>query len=147
MADTQRGGLEDVNCSDCGEKGCVFKHWGDLVPEGKIGYFCWFCWKVRDEASGRGGTPKPLGVQPPGIPEEFLDKKVKVTTESGSIYELDLTDNKQERIVSCNRRKLHFSRTRVICLTIGNSLFLRPRDGSIADLWWTSPVISIEPII
>lgn len=143
MPDTRRGNFQDVECSDCGEKGCTFQHWGPLVPKEKLGSFCWFCWTERDEAYKRGENPKSLGIQPPGIPEEFLNKKIEVTTESGSVYELALTEKEQERIVSCNRRKLHFTRARVICLAIGKSLFLKPRDGSVSDLWWTSPVVSI----
>ena len=73
-----------------------------------------------------------------------MNKKIKVVTKSGSVYELDLTDKDNERIVSCDRRILHFTRARVICLRIGKNLFLKPRDGSNFDLWWTSPVVSIE---
>ena len=140
MPDTLRGDLKDKKCSDCGEMGCTFQHRGPLVPDDKVGSFCGFCWTERNEAYNRGEKPKSLGVQPPGIPEEFLDKKIQLTTESGSIYELNLTETANERIVSCNRRKLHFTRARVICLRIGKSLFLKPRDGSNFDLWWTSPV-------
>jgi len=144
MADSERGDFKDEKCSDCGETGCTFKHWGGLVPAGQSGYFCGFCWDERIEVYGRGEKTKPLGVKPPGIPKEFLDKKIKAITESGSIYELDQTDRDDERTVSCDRRKLRFTRARVICLRVGESLFLRPRDGSNFDLWWTSPVVSIE---
>lgn len=143
MGDTIRGNFKDISCSDCGEKGCEFKHGGPLVPEGEFGSFCSFCWTERNDAYEKGENPRPLGIQPPGIPEEFLDKKVRVTTKSGSVYELALTEQEQERIVSCDKRELRFTRVRVICLVVGKSLFLRPRDGSISDLWWTSPVVSI----
>ena len=144
MADTLRGDFQDKKCSDCGEMGCCFQHWGPLVPNGKTGSFCGFCWTERINANDRGENPKPLGAQPPGIPEEFLNKKIRLTTKSGSIYELDLTEVNSERTISCDRRKLHFTRARVICLAIGKSLFLKPRDGRDSDLWWTSSVVSIE---
>ncbi|MDO8436268.1 MAG: hypothetical protein Q7S82_02705 [bacterium] len=146
MHDTLRGNFRDKKCSDCDEMGCLFQHRGLLVLDDKLGSFCEFCWTERNEAYYRGEEPKPLGVKPPGIPEEFLDRRVKVTTKSGSIYELDLTEMANERIISCDRRKLHPTRVKVICLRIGKSLFLKPRDGSNFDLWWTSPVVSIEVI-
>ena len=144
MADTSRGNFEDIRCSDCGEMGCVFQHWGPLVLDDEFGFFCWFCWTERNEAHDGGEEPKALGIQPPGIPNEFLNKKIKVATKSGSTYELDLTETANERIVSCDRRNLHFRRARVLCLVLNKRLFLKPRDGDNFDLWVTSPVVSIE---
>ena len=144
MPDTVRGNLKDKNCSDCGEKGCEFQHWGPMVPKGEFGSFCGFCWTERSEAYDRGEGPKPLGIQPPGISENLLDKRLRVATESGSVYELNPTKIPNERIIFCNRRKLHFTKARVICLRIGENLFLKPRDGSDFDLCWTSSVVLIE---
>ena len=138
MPDTMR------KCSDCGEKGCEYKYWGPLVPEKKVAGFCKFCFGERKEAYKKGIPPKPLGVRPPGIPYEFRYMEIQVTTKNDSIYELNLMGRINERIISCNREKLHFTRARVICLRIGRNLVLRPRDGSKDDLWYTSPVVSIK---
>lgn len=140
MADTERGNFLGQKCSDCGEEGCVIKHWGPLVPEGKIGFFCPFCFFQRSKLT----EPVPLGVKPPGIPKEFLNKDIKVTTESSSVYKLGLCSNEDERIVSCKQKELHFSRARVICLVVGRSLFLKPRDCEDVGLWQTSTVNSIK---
>lgn len=144
MPDTARGNFKDEKCSDCGEIGCAFQHWGDLVPAGEFGSFCVFCWQERIEDRDRGKTPKPLGVQPPGIPQEFLGGKIRVFTKSGSVYELVPTGIDNERVVSCDRRKLHFSVARAMRLEVGKSLWLKPRDGGVSDLWYTSPVVRIE---
>lgn len=47
MADTMRGAFPGVPCDDCGEKECCYRHWGPLVPPGKIMTFCDKCWQVR----------------------------------------------------------------------------------------------------
>jgi len=86
----------------------------------------------------------PLGVEPPGIPKEFLDKKIEVTTRSGSVYILGLSEKAEERNVSCEQRKPGFSRARVICLAVGRSLFLKPRDDESLSLLRTSAVVSIK---
>ena len=59
-----RGDMPNATCSDCGVKGCAIKHWGDLSPGGAIGFFCWDCWRLRQEDAHRveaGGEPKPFG--------------------------------------------------------------------------------------
>jgi len=140
MADTIRGDFPDKKCSDCGETGCCFKHWGSLIPDGEIGFFCPFCFSVRSKS----GKPIPLGVKPPGIPVDFLSKDIKVITQSGSVYMLKLSGKSEERIVSCKGKKLDFSRARVISLVVGESLFLKSRDSEKVNLWQTSTVASIE---
>ena len=57
MADTMRGDWPSEECSDCGTKGVVFKHWGPLVKPGDVGQFCGECWVLRDQNS----TVQPLG--------------------------------------------------------------------------------------
>ena len=141
MADTERGNFPDEKCSDCGEIGCCFKHWGPLVPEGKIGFFCPFCFSER----GKLAEPISLGIKPPGIPKEFLNKDIEVTTQSGSVYRLGVVSGKtEERIVFCKQRKLNFTRARVICLVVGRSLFLKPRSCENVNLFQTSTVVSIK---
>jgi len=146
MADTVRGDFPDEICSDCGEQGCAFRHWGRLVPEGKVGHFCAFCWNERMDSSERGEPPKPLGVKPPGVPEEFLDKAVRVTTKSGSVYTISKPIKEKERLISCSSRKLEFTRGRVLCLRVGKTLWIKPRDSKDPELhlWATSLVVSIE---
>lgn len=60
MADTIRGGGPDIECSDCGREGTVFKHWGPLVPSGVVGDFCVECWGTRQKHYLNHGTPKPM---------------------------------------------------------------------------------------
>lgn len=143
MPDTCRGDFPDVQCSDCGEMGCNFKHWGPLVPKNSLGNFCGFCWTERYEAGKINEKPEPLGVQPPGIPQEFLNKKVRVETKSGSVYELTPTDKENEVGVLRNSKNIGFTKARVMCLSIGKNLFLKPRDGDDLSLWYTTPVVSI----
>ena len=144
MADTIKGDFPDAKCSDCGEMGCTFKHWGPLVPKNTVGSFCLFCWRERNDSNKEGKEPKPLGIQPPGIPQEFLNKKLKVKTESGSVYELTPTDNIDELLVLCDSKNTGFTKARVLNLSIGKSLFLKPRDGDNLSLWYTTPIISVE---
>ena len=63
MADTIRGNFSNVTCSDCGSEDSVcFQHWGPLVPEGEVGYFCGFCWEARqDDVRLHHRPPRPLG--------------------------------------------------------------------------------------
>lgn len=143
MPDTIRGYFPDVPCSDCGEIGSSFNHWGPLVPKGAVGSFCMFCWTERCES--KGDQPKPLGVQSPGIPQEFLNKKLKVMTESGSMYELTPTGKTNEVFVLRNFEKVSFVKARVLCLAVGKQLFLKPRDGDDFNVWYTTPVVSVEP--
>lgn len=144
MPDTQRGDFHDVRCSDCGEMGSNFSHWGPLVPKGTVGNLCLFCWTERYEAvNTRGDKPRPLGVKPPGIPQNFLNKKIRVETKSGSVYILTPADKKNEVEVSCDSRNTGFTKARVMCLSVGKSLFLKPRDGDDLGLWQTTPIVSI----
>ena len=140
MADSVRADFPDEKCSDCGEMGCCFKHWGPLVPEGKIGFFCSFCFSER----GKLAEAVPLGIEPPGIPKEFLGRNIEVTTKSGSVYRLNVSDKTNEHLVFCKQRKLHFSQARVICLTVGRSLFLKPRICEDVNLFQTLTVVSIK---
>ena len=142
MPDTMRGDFPDEICSDCGEKGCVFKHWGPLVPEEDMGSFCGYCWTRRDKL---GSLRIPLGFQPPGIPEEFQGKSVKVTTNSGAIYLLKPTDKKDEVKVARDKG-IDFTVARVLCLKQGEQMWLKPRDSDNLSLWWTSPVCRTETI-
>ena len=61
MADTIRGDSPKTKCSDCGEKGTVFRHWGPLVPSGVVGDFCIECWGTRQDHYLDHGIPKPIG--------------------------------------------------------------------------------------
>lgn len=143
MADTQRGGLSGKLCSDCGEIEAAFRHWGDLVPKGKIGFFCMYCWNERREAASRGESPKPLGVKPLKVPKEFIDKAIKVTTQSGSVYEFGTPNETGERSVFCNARKLKFNSCRIFSLAYSKDLWLQSADGK-SLLWATTPVVLIE---
>lgn len=148
MADTVRGDFPNLICSDCGEKGCGFKHRSDdgaLVPKGEFGYFCGFCWQQRNEAYDSGESAKPLGMKPLGVPKEFLGKPLMVTTSSGSVYILGLGDNEQnpqEVIVCCEKRDIFFARAKVLRLTLGKTLWLKMCDEE-GGHWHTSRVISI----
>lgn len=142
MADTVRGHFPDVNCSDCGEKGTIIRHWGSLVPEESVGNFCYHCWNMRIKANERGEAPKPLGVKPTGVPKEFANKIIRVTTESGSVYVLGSPDDKGGRSVFCANRDMDFNNCRVLCLAVGESLWLKSFDDEF--FWVTSHVVSIQ---
>ncbi|MCL5733908.1 MAG: hypothetical protein M1334_04665 [Patescibacteria group bacterium] len=144
MPDTCLGDFPDIRCSDCGEIGSEFKHWGPLVPDNKHGNFCAFCWVERDKSYRKGEKPKPLGVQPPGIPQEFSNKKIRVKTQSGAVYELTPAGKPNEISVLRDSKNIGFKRARVLCLSVGKVMFLKPRDGSDLSLWRTTPVVSVE---
>ena len=55
MADTILGDFPDSICSDCGKKGCTYKHWGPLAPDGKS--FCLECWHKRVDYYNKYGKP------------------------------------------------------------------------------------------
>lgn len=143
MADTQRGSFPGKLCNDCGGIEATFKHWGDLVPEGVVGFFCMFCWNERIAVVDRGDPPKPLGVKPPGEPKEFADKAIKVTTQSGSVYELSAPGTEGERNVFCNARDIGFDRCKILSLSLGKDLWFKSFDGE-SLLWATSRVVLIE---
>ncbi len=144
MADTLMGRFGDKQCSDCGGQGCVFYHNGPLVPAGKVGYFCSFCWVERKARQDEGLPPLPLGIKAPYIPEEFRDKKIKVTTKNGSVYTLGLTSRDNERVVSREGEDLDFKIAMVMSVAVGKSLFLKIIDDESNDSFRTSPVVSIE---
>jgi len=60
MADTVLGEMPEATCSDCGTKGCVYRHWGPLVPRGKVGQFCIECWRKRVDHYNRHGSALPM---------------------------------------------------------------------------------------
>ncbi len=153
MADTERADFADAICSDCGVKGCDIKHWGKLVPPGVVVFLCEFCWQQRMEASGRGEAPKPLGIKPPGVPKEFWGKSIEVTTQSVSVYKLEWLGDERVWTISRKRKKegekplreLPFDKAEVLCLAVGQYLWLRYPDGDGYDLLRTTAVVSIEP--
>lgn len=110
----------------------------------KEAYFCVFCYNERSNRSDRGEPPRPLGVEPPGVPEEFLNEAIKITTKSGSVYTLSAPMKENVRLISRATKTLDFTKGRVICLRLGRSLWMKPRDGEDSELWATSPVVSIE---
>ena len=64
MPDTERGDFPNTPCSDCGKIGGVYiRHWGPLVPQGKVGYFDQDCLMKRRDDSNLGRPVRPLGVQ------------------------------------------------------------------------------------
>jgi len=76
--DTTRGVFPGIACSDCGEKKVIFKHWGPLVPAGKVGYFCEDCMSERREYFQTNGIPKPLeGPTPSGYAPVARRKSVE----------------------------------------------------------------------
>lgn len=60
MADTLRADFPDQSCSDCGENKVIFKHWGELTPDGVTGYFCPKCLEQRKTEKSQGLKPKAL---------------------------------------------------------------------------------------
>lgn len=144
MADTLRGDFSSTVCSDCGEMGCSYKHWGSLVPENENGSFCCFCWLKRYKYHLEHNESLPLGVKPPGIPEEFQGKVLTVITESGSVYFLRPLDGKNEVSVCRRENSLNFSLARVLCLAYGQQLVLKPRDGDSPSLWFSRSVETIS---
>lgn len=154
MPDTMRGYRPNERCSDCGEMGTTFKHWGDLLPKGLGGditravYFCTFCWNQRLERQEKGEPQLPLGVKPPGVLEGFANESIEVRTSSGSIYAFGKPDEKGERTVSriSTTGAIDFTRCKIICAVSEKRLWLRPLDSKDPDLhmWVDAPVISIE---
>ena len=146
MADTAKGHWQKENCSDCGEFDVIMKHWGPLVPEGKIGFFCLFCWNEREEDWKEGKEPKPLGAKPP-IEEIFIDKKIKVITKTGSVYQFSKPDSGKIRTVVKDNRPLPFSLCRIICLKEGKPLYFMaiPIDNNKKEEpWFSTKILSIE---
>ncbi|MFA4998794.1 MAG: hypothetical protein WC514_02130 [Candidatus Paceibacterota bacterium] len=142
MAGTRVGDSRKAVCDDCGEKGFTFFHDGHLVPEGVSGHFCSFCLLVRGERALKGQAPLPLGVKPPGIPEELRDKAIKVTIKDGSVCTLSSVDGSDRRDVSYNGG-LSFRGAKVMDLSVGRGFFLKLPDNST---FLSSPVVSMEAI-
>ena len=65
MADTINADFSKSPCSDCGKKGIAYlKHWGPLVPSGKIGIFCGEDFKARAAENKAELEPRKLGTKP-----------------------------------------------------------------------------------
>ncbi len=60
MSDTERGDFGNTPCTDCGEPKVQYKHWGSLVPKGKLGYFCFEDLAIRIRYLKEHGEPKPF---------------------------------------------------------------------------------------
>jgi hypothetical protein len=149
MNDTFCGNFLHAVCSDCGEKGCSYKHWGLLVPKGKLGQFCHFCWSQRMERKMRHGeTRLPLGIRPPGIPEKFSGQGFKVTTKDKTIYRLRSVNvgNNEVVIVSVNGKE-SFSKiwAKVMRLRIKEGFVFRLDEDRDNGLFFAPLVVRIEP--
>lgn len=145
MADTKRGDFPEKICNDCGKKGCIFIHWGELVPEGKIGNFCWICWLVRNVDFEETKIAKPLGYNWKLVPEEFANKEITVKTESGSVYIIDKPRPSGWRKVSRKDNELPFTSVVIRLLRVGKNMCLDTLSSDQAERGWiTSPVVSIQ---
>ncbi|HUT96195.1 MAG TPA: hypothetical protein VMW82_01335 [Candidatus Paceibacterota bacterium] len=148
LNDTSYGSFLYAVCSDCGDKGCSFSHWGILLPKGKIGKFCHFCWDNRLEKRKHGEIRLALGIQPPGIPEIFHGCCLWVLTEDKMLYQLrPVNGGKNEVfIVSVNRKESNYEiRARVMRLQIGERFVFRIREDKDNGLFYTFPVAMIKP--
>ncbi len=63
MTDTSEGHFPDAICTDCGKKGCLFIHWGRLVPDGVPHGFCRGCFDTRQTYYRQHQEPMPLPVK------------------------------------------------------------------------------------
>lgn len=143
IADTIRGSFPEKICSDCGKKGCMFSHWGPLVPKGESGSFCWFCWSLRQTVNRR----KPLGIKPPGEAKELQKTSLKITTENGSVYRLTEPNKENLRKIYCDNRDLDFTLCKILLLKKGESFCVWQYNAeNRSDAWQTSPVIKIEKV-
>ena len=71
-----------------------------------------------------------IGYSPCGVPKKFIGRDLKVTTKNGLVFCLKSTNKKNEWIVGHKgKRKLGFSKARVMHLKIGDSLAFAPCDG------------------
>jgi len=139
MADTTRGDFPEAICSDCGKKGCCFKHWGPRVPNGKLGSFCWFCWGGRQTFN----SGKPLGQKPPG-PEGLGSCQLEVITTSGSVYILGEPNEKGLRDIS--GKEGFIGLCEILLLRKGEPFHfweVNPENDISRGGWSTSPVIEI----
>lgn len=60
MAITSRADYPNNFCCDCGQKGCVMRHRGPLVPDQKPHSFCVLCWFKRQGYYMINNIAKPL---------------------------------------------------------------------------------------
>lgn len=58
MADTTRGDYTNQTC-ECGKMGCVFHHWGPLVPRGERRALCAETMRERDQYFRKHGVAMP----------------------------------------------------------------------------------------
>ncbi|MDP3901833.1 MAG: hypothetical protein Q8Q37_02580 [bacterium] len=63
MADTSHGDFPDKYCSDCGQRGCSFLHWGPLVPSSTVGNFCDKCMLGRNRDYDKNKPARPLRIE------------------------------------------------------------------------------------
>ena len=110
MADTKRGYFTEMICSDCGVKGCSFIHWGEMLPAGTMGCFCFECWIIRLTDFDETRERKPLGVIWRLVPQEFIDKAIMVRTRSGAVYMLGKPLNKTSFLVTPLQKQLALHR-------------------------------------
>lgn len=50
----------DAHCSDCGKKGSILMVQGPMVPDGRVGRFCAYCWPKRYDFWTRNQIPAPM---------------------------------------------------------------------------------------
>ena len=63
--DTAIGSWSKIICDDCEQPGgVIFRHWGPMVPKGRVGYFCGGCMYAREEYLKTNGTAKPMSDPP-----------------------------------------------------------------------------------
>ncbi|MFH1582183.1 MAG: hypothetical protein ABIA08_00235 [bacterium] len=173
MVDTKRGYFPEMMCSDCGVKGCSFIHNGDTVPEGTLGCFCSECWTARVIDFNETGITKPLGTVWRLMPQEFVDKAIRVQTGSGAVYMLGEPLKETSSLVTPIQKQLALHRTvlkeginlsfthaAIMLLRIGESMFLTyfnkeelqklknlktvKNIWARADVYHTTPVVSIS---
>ena len=143
IADTIKGSFPEKICSDCGKKGCLFIHWGPLVPSGESGTFCPLCMSFRQSVNMK----KPLGVKPPGEAEEFKNSSLKIETENGSIYRLMEPNKEGLRKIYCDNRELGFVLCKILLLKIGKSLCVWQYNiENRSNVWQTSRVTKTEKV-
>ncbi len=110
MADTKRGYFPEMLCDDCGFKGCSFIYYGEMVPQNISGHFCFECWIARMVDFDETGIAKPLGAVWRLVPQEFVDKAIRVQTESGAVYMLGEPLEKTSSLVAPLQKQLALHR-------------------------------------
>ena len=143
MVDTLGGNFSGEECSDCGKIDCCFQHWGSLVASGENGFFCWFCWFMR-QSTNKG---KKLGIKPPMESEELKVSALKVITISGSVYILKKPNEEGLRRVSCSKYDFGFSLCKILLLEKGRSFcFWEYNTENDSKGWSSSVVVKIEKL-